>query len=362
VARRSSFGSIRKLPSGRFQARYVDPSGRTVNAPVTFGTKGDAETYLTTIRSDLVRGAWLPPDSGTTLRTYAETWIKQRPLKPSTAALYRKLLDQRILPDLGDTQMRRLSPTIVREWHARQGSDVPTARAHAYSLLRTICATAVADEVLHANPCRIRGASRSERASTTEPATLEELTAIVDAIDRYKLMILLAAWCAMRFGELTELRGSDIDTKAGLIKVRRGVTWVNGQATVGKPKTKAGTRDVAIPPHLLPAVRQHLLEYGAGREGLLFPSASDPVAHMKPSTLHRVWDRARDKAGRPDLRFHDLRHTGAVLAALSGATIAELMARLGHTTPTMALRYQHAAQARDVEIARRLSEIANGSG
>jgi integrase len=79
---------------------------------------------------------------------------------------------------------------------------------------------------------------------------------------------------------------------------------------------------------------------------------------MKPSTLHRVWDRARAKAGRPDLRFHDLRHTGAVLAALSGATIAELMARLGHTTPTMALRYQHAAQARDVEIAKRLSEIA----
>jgi integrase len=82
---------------------------------------------------------------------------------------------------------------------------------------------------------------------------------------------------------------------------------------------------------------------------------------MAPATLYRVFYPARDAAGRPDLRFHDLRHTGAVLAAATGATLAELMARLGHSTAGAALRYQHAAAERDKVIAEALSKLANGS-
>jgi integrase len=71
-----------------------------------------------------------------------------------------------------------------------------------------------------------------------------------------------------------------------------------------------------------------------------------------------VYYPARKAAGRPDLRFHDLRHTGAVLAAATGATLAELMARLGHSTAGAALRYQHAAADRDKVIAAALSDLA----
>jgi integrase len=75
--------------------------------------------------------------------------------------------------------------------------------------------------------------------------------------------------------------------------------------------------------------------------------------------MNRWYYKARDKAGRPDLRFHDLRHSGAVLAASTGATLVELMGRLGHSTPAAAMRYQHAAQGRDREIAALLSKLAN---
>src|SRR6185369_8264130 len=118
------------------------------------------------------------------------------------------------------------------------------------------------------------------------------------------------------------------------------------------PKTDAGVRDVAVPPHLLPMLRQHLLEHcEPGKDGLLFPARGG--GHLAPSSLYRVFYAARTKAGRDDLRWHDLRHTGAVLAAQTGATLAELMARLGHSTPQAAMRYQHAASERDQEIARR---------
>ena len=144
------------------------------------------------------------------------------------------------------------------------------------------------------------------------------------------------------------------------------VVRADGLYIVGLPKTDAGIRDVAIPPHLLPEVRAHLEDHtGPGRDALLFPAAAKGDRHMAPSTLYKVYYPARNAAGRPDLRWHDLRHTGATLAAQTGATIAELMGRLGHTTPGAAMRYQHAAADRDTEIARRLSELAmstRGSG
>jgi integrase len=114
---------------------------------------------------------------------------------------------------------------------------------------------------------------------------------------------------------------------------------------------------VSIPPHLLPVVETHLAEHvGPAADALVFPAQHG--GHMAPSSLYRVWYPAREAAGRPDLRFHDLRHTGATLAAATGATLAELMARIGHSTNSAAMRYQHAAQDRDRAIAEALSGFA----
>ena len=116
-------------------------------------------------------------------------------------------------------------------------------------------------------------------------------------------------------------------------------------------------RTVAIPPHLIPVVKVHLHDHvGMGKDALVFRAATG--GHLAPSSLYRVFYPAREAAGRPDLRFHDLRHTGATLAAVSGATLAELMGRLGHSTPGAAMRYQHAAADRDQVIAAALSKLA----
>jgi hypothetical protein len=98
-----------------------------------------------------------------------------------------------------------------------------------------------------------------------------------------------------------------------------------------------------------------------GSEALLFPSVKDPDATLHHQTLYKQWEHARVAAGRPDLRIHDLRHGAAVMAAQSGATLAELMQRLGHSTSRAAMRYQHAALGRDAEIAIALSEMARRS-
>jgi integrase len=368
---RRYFGSIRELPSGRYQASYKAPDGKRHAAPMTFDSRQYADAWLAGIRTDIQRDRWLPPNQdhdpeiparAPDFGDYAASWLAGRDLSPSTRLLYENTLRKQLLPAFEDVPLSAITPAMVRDWHAKLRTQTgPTQRASAYSLLRTILGTAVTDDVIPANPCRIRGAGSSPTVRDIRPATLPELEALAAAMPpRYRLMVLLAAWCALRFGELAELRRSDIDVKAGVVHVRRGVVRTGSGPVVKGPKSQAGKRDVHIPPHLMPAVRDHLASHTKpGQDALLFPAVHG--GHLNPATLRWSYHRAREAAGRPDLAFHDLRHTGAVLAAATGASLAELMARLGHSTVSAAMRYQHAAEDRDKAIAAALSDLAAGT-
>ena len=198
------------------------------------------------------------------------------------------------------------------------------------------------------------------QTGTLSPATIAELDTIVSALPpRFQGVAVLCAWCALRIGEVLELRRGDVDLPGGFVSISRSVAWVGGLPVVGTPKSAAGTRRVAIPPHVLPVLQEHVsVRVAQGADSLLFP-ARDGKSHLQPSVFHDSWRRARSAAGRDDLRVHDLRHTGATMAAIAGATLAELQQRLGHSTVAAALRYQHAAQGRDAQIAATLSQMAS---
>jgi len=364
-----SFGEVSRLPSGRYRVRYRELDGQRISAPSTFATRGEADRWLTLRRAELLKADWTATVTGTrSFDDYAHGWLIDRQLKPRTRAHYRQLLDRLILPTFAGKPIRSISPTMVRAWYTHLSHDTPTLRAHAYGLLRAILQTAMYDGEISANPAHIRGAGNTSRAVTITPATLDQLSTLVQAMPANRqAMILLAAWCGLRFGEITELRRKDLDLQVegevghqrGIVRVHRAVTRVDGHYVITTPKSNAGRRDVALPPHLIPALQHHLDHHTPpGGEALLFPAAGDPNRHLAPASLYKTFYPARAKAGRPDLRWHDLRHTGAVLAAHTGATLAELMNRLGHSTPAAALRYQHAINDRDTHIANALSKLA----
>jgi integrase len=387
VARTSgTFGSVEQLSGGHYRARYVGPDGRRYKAPTTFLTIKDARGWLSLQQADIIRKAWTPPevtptvDRKLTFRDYAKTWLANRrvkgePLKVRTREHYSWLLDEHLLPTFAGKPIGSITADDVRAWHDRMGKGTPTARSHAYGLLNAVMNSAVADGKVSLSPCVIRGAGSSRRVKKIRPATLPELAALTEAMpEPYQAMILLASWCGLRFGELTELRRNDIDlttitehdadgnevvSHEGVIHVERAVVRADDGFLVGDPKSDAGTRDVAIPPHLVLVIQAHLdAHVGPETKALLFPAKHG--GHLAPATLYRRFYTAREAANLPDLRFHDLRHSGAVLAAQTGATLAELMARLGHSTPAAAMRYQHAAQGRDRQIAAALSRMAVG--
>jgi integrase len=372
-ASRRSFGSVTKLPSGNWRARYADPShtgmarAPWVNAPTTFLTKGDAAAWLAAREAEIVEYRWRPapphpPEARESFAAYSARWLSTRELKPSTVREYTRMMKV-LVATFGGTALDEITSADVRAWYAHLDPAKKTARAHLYALLRNVLGTAVDEELIEVNPCHIRSAGVTRRARRIEPATLAELSNLITELpDRYRALILTAAWCALRFGELTELRQQDVqlaeDDSSGWIHVRRAVIWPTPHTpVVSTPKTSAGVRNVAIPPHVIPMLRAHMALYAMpGPEGLVFPNTEGN--HMHHGSLYKVFKRARKEIGRPDLRFHDLRHTGATMAAQAGATMRELMDRLGHSTPQAALIYQHAAADRQAELAARLSEMA----
>ncbi len=230
-----SFGTIRRLPSKMYQASYVGPDMARHNAPGTFTAKADAEGWLALERRLIEWDEWMPPaqrrakqlhDDTQTLRTYTSTWLPERTavrgLKPKTVSEYQRYLDRLIYPTLGEMRLKDVTPATVRAWIGKLNPRTSRLNEHAYALLKTIFATAVQDELLDRNPCRER--MRKPARHIGEPATLDELALLVAAMpERLRLMIELAAWCALRFGEVAELRRGDVDLKNGVIRVSRAV-------------------------------------------------------------------------------------------------------------------------------------------
>jgi integrase len=285
--------------------------------------------------------------------------MRARPdLKIRTREVYAWLLQKYLVPTLGHVPLAKLTPTLVRTWHAELVRTAkPTPTRQAYSLLRAMLNTAVADELISRNPCTVRGAGVSRTAERTV-ATIAQVNALADAVPpRYRMLILLAAWSGARWGELVALTRDSLDLERGTITIdRQYVELRNGSLVLDTPKTSAGVRTVHIPPHLLEELQAHLETWTTEQSPVIFPNSKDEP--IRRASWRSVWLLARDRAGLPQFRFHDLRHTGNTLAAATGASTKELMSRMGHASMRAALIYQHATTDRDAAIAVALSQLA----
>lgn len=359
-------GAVRQLPSGMYQAK-VKHDGTYHSAPHTFDTKLAAQTWIEQQNTAIAAGTWQPPIKAKdlpkvpTFADYAEVWMQQRDLKPRTMEAYQHILDEHLIPAWGTVRIDRITVTKVKGWYATLDASKPTMRAHTYGLLRTMLQTAYQDDIIAANPCRIRGGGQVKRTTKTAIPTAEQVQALADGMPsaKYKTMVLVAAWCGLRFGELTELRRHDVLFDADIpvvIAVRRGVARVGGDFVVGTPKSEAGVRDVVIPPHIRPDLAAYLATVSKAPDTLLFPGSRNG-SHMAPSSLYKPFYRVREALSLDALRWHDLRHFSGTTAAQTGATLAEIMGRLGHSTSQAALRYQHVANGRDEEIAAAMSNV-----
>lgn len=371
---RRQFGRLRQRDSGRWQASYLH-RGVVYPALATFPTKASAVAWLEDEREliELDRrnpGTWAPPAERAarrqaerlTLASYAKSWMDNKTkLARRTRDHYESQLDNLVVPALGDLALAEITPEHVRAWFAGLDTAHEARNAKAYALLNGIFNTAVADELVERNPCRIKGAAQVKHAKRSvvllDAAQLGELAEKMP--EELRLAVLLAGWCGLRKGEIFALRRCDVAEDGSTVRVERAVTYRQGRFEVGPTKTRESRRSVTVPPHVRPVVVAHFQRHvGVDGEALLLtePSTGSFAGEKR---FRAAWESAREAIGKPELHFHDLRHCAGVLAALTGATLRELMGRLGHTSPNTAMRYQHIAEGRAAGLADRLSALAN---
>ncbi|KRD18989.1 MULTISPECIES: tyrosine-type recombinase/integrase [unclassified Streptomyces] len=359
--RRRRFGSVRQYRSGRWTASYLGPDGKRIHAPETFDTKRDAEIWLSQVEADLSRGDWRAPDAGAVnFRVYAEKWVEERELAVRTVDLYDDLFRLHIFPAFGTLDLDEITAPRVREWRAERlrTTNAKTTVAKAYRLVKSIMETAVDEELITRNPCRIKGAGK-ESAAERRIATVDQVDALAEAIGiRWRLMVYLGAYGPMRPEELAGLRRRDVDLDSMVIRVRVAEPErTNGKRAPGGTKSDAGVRAVVLPAFLHKEVRQHLAWFAEkGPDGLVF--VGEKGAPFRRTWFGRKWRRARVAAGLPDgFRFYDLRHTGHTLSTRSGATLKDTMVRAGQSPEKAALIYQHSDEERQRDLAAGLDDL-----
>jgi integrase len=362
--RRRRFGAVRQLPSGRWQARYRSPDGRLITAPKTFATKTDADRYLAKVETDQLGGGWTDSRLGRiTFAEWAERWEAGTvDLRANTRASYRVILRRYLKPAFDRYPLVAIDPLAVRAWLAQMESDGigASTRAKAYRLLSRILALAVESRYIATNPCTVRRAA-SDQSPEMRIATIEQITAIAGQVPpRFKALVLVAAYGGLRWGELAGLRRKRIDLDTRVVVVAEQLLEVNGTFGFGPAKSRAGHRTVTLPAAVAVALDEHLRRYVPNRPDAIVFVGERGALLRRSNFNRRIWAPATRATGATDLRFHDLRHTAGTLATAAGASLREVMSRLGHSTTAAAIRYQHVLADRDAAIAHGLDRLING--
>jgi len=370
--RSAGFGSIEKLPSGRLRVRWHDEDGQRRTAGQTFATKADARRFLATVEADKLRGTYRAPRVVTdTLGDYGTRWIEDRPrLKASTRHQYEVDFRLHIEPTLGSKVLDQIEPDDIRRWYSRlsdglraslaeSGRNGSATVARSYRLLRAILQTAVDDDILTRNPCRIPGAGDA-RSPERPVLSAQEIGRLADEVPvSYRAFVLVAGFTGLRAGEIAALRLSDLDLRRGnaVLRVNRRFYRVAGTLTIDTPKSEAGARTLPLPAFVVDELRAHLAEFrpDAGPSDLVFVTSGGRDVLDGYSQVVR---RALDRIGRTDARAHDLRHSALTSAAEHGATLATLMQMAGHSTPDAAQRYQHATLEHSRRVAAAVDQSA----
>lgn len=367
------FGSVKQLPSGRWQASHPDPNaapgtrGRIL-APETYPDEKSARKWLTVQEAALLTETWKPAKKAVVadapmFTDYAERYIEERrikktkePLSQRTKEQYEWLMKTYLVPQFGKQRLDQITPAQVKTWVT--GIKAVSAGAQAYSLLGSIMRQAANHDVIVKSPCREDGAGtapkRSKKITVISLAQLAELVAALP--EQLRAPVQVMTWGGLRYGEMAGLQRGDIDGQ--VVTIRRGaVRTKQAKGMVIKtPKSEAGVRIVLLPPGVAVALADHLDRFvGAGDDALVMPSLSGTP--LSPTTFAKQFKPAAEKIGVPELSAHPLRHAGLTRLKYAGATDIQRLAMAGHTTEAVNALYQHETPEQRAALLEKLAVI-----
>ena len=335
---RRHFGSVRKLPSGQYQASYWQLAERHI-APMTFPARVDAQRWLSGIETAIQKGDWVDPAGGRmTVAELADKWKESDPSKRSTTrARDDAILRHHVLPVLGTRRLREVTPPavqqVINEWTTK---NAPRTVDRQYDVLRALFSYAVRCDWITRSPCR---GIKLPAVTDTRRRDLgvQDVLALVEAMPtRYSCMVWLGAVLGLRWGEVAGLRVGSVDLLRHTVTVSH---QLGRDGLLGVPKSRAGLRQFSIPEELSAALAVHMTAQeltGADQAQFLFTTPEGrplDYSHWRA----RVWLPAVTEAHLSGAGFHDLRRTNATTLVATGIDVKTAQTRLGHADPRTTL-------------------------
>jgi integrase len=367
----------------KFDAGRDEKTGKRKTQFVTFrGTKREAQTRLAELIAAVAQAKYVQPTKETVagwVRGRVDLWEASGEISARTAARYRELVENQILPHLGSKLLQKLHVTDIEKWHTTlrssgradgMGGLAPRTIGHAHRVLGKAMRDAARKDYI------LKNVVAEETAPTVpheEMTIVKDVPAFVKLIRGHRLFVpaMISLFTGMRIGEVLALRWSrvDLDGKVKVIQVREALEETKAFGIRLKaPKTRAGCRDISLPDILVDALRDFRKEQlelrvklGAGKladNALLFASINGDLPSQK--RYSKAWSDFADQIGMSDLSFHGLRHTHASQLIDSGVDIVMISKRLGHASPSITLAvYAHMFQKDDSKAAAAINTFLN---
>lgn len=364
-------GHIRRRGENSFELKYeggVDATGKRITKYASFkGTKREAQAKLAELIDAVAKGSHIDT-SKVTVAEFAsqriEQWEASGEITARTAARYRELLENQIVPFIGAMLVQKVRPLHIEQWHTDlrnkgradgKGGLAPRTIGHAHRVLSSALNDAAANELVLRN---VMAGKSPPKVPDTEMVIVRDVPAFIAKIEASTLYVpaMVSLFTGMRRNEVLALRWGRVDLDKKVIQVREALEYTKAHGIRFKtPKSKAGRRDLTLPDVLADVLRDHRkaqlelrVKLGAGKlqdDALLFTDLDG--APLSPNAISAAWSDYAERIGMPEVTFHGLRHTHASQLIDAGVDIVTISKRLGHAKPDITLRIYAHLFARD---------------
>lgn len=349
--------SIKKRSNGTYQATiYVgrDAKGKQLFKYITRDTKKECKAIAREIEQEIQEGRYINVEN-IRLIVWMEKWLElnKESISPSTYSSYVMYVEKHFKPYFKNLKLNQINDIHIKQYinDKLKNLSSTTVRKH-FLVLRRI----LQDVLKHKNPAKdIKAPSKDDYKPYV--ITDEEFKQIHDFFKghKYEIIVLLAAWCGLRRGEIFALKWDDIDWKNAIIRIDEACCITEEGVYVDKkPKSKNGLRSIIIPEYLL-----KLLERYRKCQKRITPR----IFPMRPDQCSSFFAQKVKENNLPPIRFHDLRHYHASWLYKQGIPDQYAAQRLGHDINVLKGIYQHLDIESKTELDEKVKSLYNkGSG
>ncbi len=364
-------GTILPRKDGRWMSQISLPDGKR---KTFYGvTRKEVEKKLRDAQNDLEKGI-VPADERQTIEQFLTYWLAsvEHEVEPSTYRIY-DVHVRRFVKEFGKVTLAKLSPQQVQVFYAKKIKEglAPTTTNRMHATMKQAMRDAIRLGLVPRNIFELVKPPRYEpepKQILTEDQARQLLRAAKG--ERLEALYVLVLATGMREGELFALQWQDVDFDGCVLSVHHGVQKTSQGYRMHEPKTRTSKRSIALAPHVVQALQAHQQRQAQEREllgdewdetyKLVFPNSFGRLMSPHRFTT-KLFPRIVQKAGIPEIHFHDLRHTAATLLLKRGVHVKVVSEMLGHASISITLSiYTHVLPTMQRDAADMTSRMFGG--